>query len=413
MEVPFRTYFKSVHIEGRANLPKHKPVFIAASHAGSFLDGVVIEYTNYEKIFTLVRGDAFNKPTFNKLLRSMLLLPIYRSQDAHIAKAKLGNANTADECYELFLQNRNILIFSEGIAYPEKSLRKLKKGTAAMAADFIRRSKGDLDMHIVPCAINYSQFGAIRTSLQIIYGQDIRVADYINTEEKDDIKFARSFTDLLEKKLQEIVVKTKGEFEEEKEFAHEMLINEFDKRTFFRQYNTGSEIIAAAIDKVDIKSAEYISEYKSLLSAHKITDRSLSANRPNFIAILVALSTFAFSLPAALVYALWWKYAKSFTKKKIKNIVLFDSVHFGMGLVGTILCYLLAAVLIFGILPLEWSFIWKCVAFIMTFVGCVAWFTAVEEGVQIYTNYKYASLPSASKSELEELRKTILSTLRQ
>ena len=135
---------------------------------------------------------------FDRILRSMLLLPIFRSRDADPEKARLGNLTTWNESYELFRAGHKILIFSEGIAYPEKDLRPLKKGSAGMAANMVKRSGGEMDLYILPCGVNYSQFGGMRTDLQINFGEAIRVLDYEDAILEDERKFARDFTQRLE-----------------------------------------------------------------------------------------------------------------------------------------------------------------------------------------------------------------------
>ena len=410
-ELPFRVFFRSIIIEGLDKVPKDKPVLLAASHAGSFLDGVVIEYLSPYKVFTLVRGDAFNKGIFNKILRSMLLLPIFRARDAHAEKARKGNSDTYDECYELFNNNAKILIFSEGIAFPEKTTRKLKKGTAAMAADMIKRSNGEMDFYIIPVGINYSHFFKLRCGLQVVYGDPIRMLDYFDEMKSDDRAFAVRFTEQLQVKLDKLVVKTKGEFEDAKEIAHELLLNHFDRRSFFRQYNIGSELIVSGVDKVNSSNELLIKNYASKLKEHKIKDRNLSQNSTNFIAILTAIATAALSVPAAMIYALMWFGAKKFTKRKIKNEVLLDSVYFGLGEVATILWYGIVFTTVFVFLPADWTLLWKVIALISAIIGTASWFVTIDEVKHLWLDLKYLSLKKSDRLELQTTREEILKTL--
>lgn len=411
-EIPVRTFFRGINLEGKENVPKNKPVFIAANHAGSFMDGVVIEYTNYQKVFTLVRGDAFNKPIFNKILRSMLLLPIFRARDASAEKARKGNASTREECYELFKQNKNILIFSEGIAYPEKHLRPLKKGTAGIAAEMLKRSDGQMGLQIVPCAINYSHFGKLRGQLQIIYAEPLNVKDHYEEILEDENRFARNFTKLLEEKLSEIVVETKGEYEAEKELAHEMLLNEFNDKFKFRQYNSGSAVIAKKINALEEQGIAALKEYNSSLISAGIQDRTISELPINFIAILAAVFTFTFSLPAALLYRFFWFIAKKGADKMVKNIVLYDSVYLGLGLVFSMLFYVILLCFVFLALPASWTILWKVFILLASSIGTVAWFIAYDEFKAIVNYIKFLGLPSKTRESLKDYRKKAFSFLR-
>ena len=408
LELPFRTYFKSKFIDGMEHIPKDKPILICANHAGSFLDGVVIEYTFKKKVFTLVRGDAFNKPSFNKILRSMLLLPIFRARDAKAEKARLGNASTFDECYELFKKNAHVLIFSEGIAYPEKAMRPVKKGSAGLAADMILRSEGKMDLHIVPCGINYSRFGARGGRLQLAFGEAIAMKSYYKQMQEDDRKFAREFTPILEEKITELVVEAKGEHIEEKEFIHEMLLNEYQNLSSYRIRNSGAIAIPRRLSQMDETHFQATSSYKSMLEKHQLSDRSFSKMGINFAAILFALCTLAMSLPVALVVSGVWYLAKKYARKLVKNIVLFDSVHFGLGLIGCLLLFIILVVFTYTIVPDYWTNLWKTIALIFAVVGVPAWFISYRELKHLKRAFNYLTLDSKLKAELAELRKKIL-----
>ena len=186
LRLPIRVFIERIHIEGEENFPKDKPVILACNHPNSFFDGVVFEYhyNRKRRIFSLARGDAFNKPVANYVLRGLRLLPIFRARDARADIAKKGNMQTNDECYELFMENNSILIFPEGSAFPEKHLRKLKKGTASIAVEMAERSNFEMDLHIVPTALNYSKFGSLRRVIHITYSKPIRILDYTDRIKK-------------------------------------------------------------------------------------------------------------------------------------------------------------------------------------------------------------------------------------
>ncbi|MFY0644845.1 MAG: 1-acyl-sn-glycerol-3-phosphate acyltransferase [Bacteroidia bacterium] len=408
MELPFRTYFRNKSITGLKNIPKNKPILICANHAGSFLDGVVIEYTFREKVFTLVRGDAFNKPVFNKVLRSMLLLPIYRARDAEAEKARVGNAGTFDECYELFQKDKKILIFSEGIAYPEKAMRPVKKGSAGLAADMIKRSGGEMDLHIVPCGINYSKFGSRDVNLQVSFGQAIPMKQYYAEMIEDDRKFARDFTPILEEKITELVVEVKGENEEEKELIHEMLINEYQDFSTYRSYDSDSVAIAERLHKVNEANLQAARSYKDLLEKYGLSDRSLSKLGVNFAAIMLALCTLAMSLPVAILLTLIWKIAKKYTNKLVKNVVLFDSVHFGLGLIGSLFLLIFLIVFTYAIAPDQWTLVWKTIALVFAVIGAPAWFIAFRELKYFKQALNFLGLDKQVKEELKDLRNKVL-----
>ena len=157
LRLPLGGFVRKVHFDGLENFPKDKPVLLAGNHPNSFLDGVVYQHMSGRKIYTLTRGDVFLKPIANYFLRSMCLRPIFRARDANSEVARKGNSQTMDELYDLFTKNKTILIFSEGSSYPEKAVRRLRKGTGHIAIDMVKRSGYNLDLHVVPTALNYSR----------------------------------------------------------------------------------------------------------------------------------------------------------------------------------------------------------------------------------------------------------------
>ncbi|MFB1012964.1 MAG: 1-acyl-sn-glycerol-3-phosphate acyltransferase, partial [Bacteroidia bacterium] len=149
---------RKIHFDGTENFTKDVPVLLASTHPNSFFDGIIFEHISRRRVYTLARGDAFAKPKANYMLRSMRILPIFRARDADPKTARSGNARTMDELYERFKLKHGILIFTEGEAYPAKALLPLKKGTGAMAVEMAKRSNFEMDLHVVPTSLNYTDF---------------------------------------------------------------------------------------------------------------------------------------------------------------------------------------------------------------------------------------------------------------
>jgi 1-acyl-sn-glycerol-3-phosphate acyltransferase len=112
LRLPLGGFVRKIHFDGLENFPKDKPVLLAGNHPNSFLDGVIYQHMSGRKIYTLTRGDVFLKPFSNYLFRSMNLRPIFRARDANSEVARKGNNQTMDELYDLFKNNKTILIFS-------------------------------------------------------------------------------------------------------------------------------------------------------------------------------------------------------------------------------------------------------------------------------------------------------------
>ncbi|MBC7934358.1 MAG: 1-acyl-sn-glycerol-3-phosphate acyltransferase [Rhizobacter sp.] len=191
------------------------PLIIACNHPNSFLDAIVLSALFKKPVYSLARGDAFKNPFIAKLLRSLKMLPVYRTSEG--VENMEHNYSTFDACKELFKKNGIVLIFSEGGCINEWHLRPLKKGTARLA---LSSWNDGIDVKILPAGLNYHSFQSYDKDIHLSFGK------IISKEAVDMEKgFGRSvvsFNSLLQKELQPLVYeigqddvkKRKGYFEE-------------------------------------------------------------------------------------------------------------------------------------------------------------------------------------------------------
>lgn len=163
-----RLYCRRIVINQPRHLAAEGPLLLAANHPNSFLDGIILTTLFDHQVHSLARGDAFQHPIINKLLRRMRLLPVYRtSEGIH----NLGhNYTTFDACQRTFEQHGIVLIFSEGRCENEWHLRPLKKGTARLATTAWQKG---LPLRVLPVAFNYSSFKRFGKTLHLHFGEVI------------------------------------------------------------------------------------------------------------------------------------------------------------------------------------------------------------------------------------------------
>src|SRR5688500_670976 len=129
------------------------PVLFAANHPNSFLDGVILSTLLNETLYSLTRGDVFQKNLISKILLWLKLLPIYRTSEG--TQNLAYNYDTFSVCHEVFKKKKIVLIFSEAVSINEWKLRPLRKGTARLA--FSSWQQG-IDVKLIPLAFNYDSF---------------------------------------------------------------------------------------------------------------------------------------------------------------------------------------------------------------------------------------------------------------
>lgn len=170
-------YCRQLRINHPALLKSKGPLLLASNHPNSFLDAIILATIFRQPVYSLARGDAFNKNWSSFLLRQLNILPVYREREGseHLHK----NYQTFNACNKIFKHNGIVLIFTEALCENEWHLRPLKKGTARLAATAWQQ---DIPLKILPVGFNYSSFTLFGKNIQLNLGSFIIKEQCIETE---------------------------------------------------------------------------------------------------------------------------------------------------------------------------------------------------------------------------------------
>ncbi|HKK79894.1 MAG TPA: 1-acyl-sn-glycerol-3-phosphate acyltransferase, partial [Phaeodactylibacter sp.] len=80
--------YRHIHLSHTENIPRDKPVILAANHPTAFIEPCVLACFLRRPLYFLVRGNLFKKPLYDFLLRSLHMLPIFRLKDGGYGKLK-------------------------------------------------------------------------------------------------------------------------------------------------------------------------------------------------------------------------------------------------------------------------------------------------------------------------------------
>ena len=161
-------YCRKIIINKKEILQNSGPLLIAANHPNSFLDAIILATLFNKPVYSLARGDAFTNSFYNKLLRSLKMLPVYRISEG--AENLEHNYTTFSSCIDIFKKNGIVLIFSEGRCINEWHLRPLKKGTARLS---ISAWQQGIPLRVLPLGINYSSFRIFGKNMILNFGEII------------------------------------------------------------------------------------------------------------------------------------------------------------------------------------------------------------------------------------------------
>ena len=163
-----KIFCKKIVINFPGNLHQRGPVLLACNHPNSFLDGIILTTLFDHRVHSLARGDAFKNKWISKILYNIQLLPVYRTSEG--VENLEHNYTTFAACIDTFKKNEIVLIFSEGRCDNEWHLRPLKKGTARLA---ISAWKNDIELQVIPTALNYSSFKKFGKEVHLFFGTPI------------------------------------------------------------------------------------------------------------------------------------------------------------------------------------------------------------------------------------------------
>ena len=192
-------YCSKIVVDKTAMYRGNAPLILASNHPNSFLDALIIGAYYPRRFHFMARGDAFNKPWANRLLRSMNLIPVYRISEGR--KRMSDNDASFAECADVLQNSGAVLIFSEGMCIHQTELLPLKKGTARIAY-LCKEGRGVENLMVQPLALSYSSFTTLARQVHICCAPAFAVQD---CAEQDETAFLKEFNDKLYMGLSSIV----------------------------------------------------------------------------------------------------------------------------------------------------------------------------------------------------------------
>lgn len=174
--VVHRLFYRKITVAGFEKIPINTPVIFAPNHQNALMDALAVLFAARRPVVFMARADIFKKPFIAKLLNFLRILPIYRIRDGY---AELGkNQDVFDETIEVLNSNIPICILPEGNHEGLKRLRPLKKGIFRIAFQAEESKQFNLNLHIVPIGIDYSDYYNAGADLLVVFGTPIKIADY-------------------------------------------------------------------------------------------------------------------------------------------------------------------------------------------------------------------------------------------
>ncbi len=410
--------FKNIYFSNYENLPKGKPVLLVSNHPTAFIEPCIFGAYLPRRVHWLVRGDLFKKPLYRKLMNDINMIPIFRKIDVEGINNVEQNYGTFKYVHELLSKNQMVHILAEGSTKQVKKARPLKKGTSRMAFGTLEEYGKDIDIHLVPCGMNYTQADKFRSDLLISIGQPFRIQDYLSLYEENENKAYRKLTNDLTKAMRQHIITIEDE-ENTDLYEHIFELNRNKSlRRIFPIYDTSENLkfekefevcekVNALSDDERSNLFEKTSAYFSALTANGINDfgvaQSSFGNLGKIPILILGFIPFLIGRIATFIPAY---FAKSISKNKVKQLEFKASVALALG-IG--FYFLMAIVLIVAAIVIQQWWFWVLVV-IIPFLG---YYSLIYE--EFYKDWnmarKFKTLDANQQEKLNTQRQEIFSSL--
>ncbi len=348
-------FFRRIYLTQTENIPENKPVILACNHPTAFLEPCILACFLDRPLYYLVRGDYFNKPMYNFLLRALHMLPVYRRHDGDYSKLK-DNFATLEASFDILKKKKTLMIFPEGRTLMEYRLRSLHKGIGRIVMGTFEKYPGIEELYIVPVGVNYTDPFRFRSDVMIEFGEPIKARTYWEKyREHPNAGVMKVLEDLSPAMKKEMIIiaepkrdiLTKAFLEMDRSRRDDGLwpVVKKDPAPLRAEQAVAQAINALPEDQLEPLQKQ-VEQYQIQLSRHGLMDSTLLEGKTGLGPLRLQLVLLAF--PAFLGY--WMNYpfvntVRNVVRKKVKRLEYTSPVLVG-GSIGIYLALIIVIVLI-------------------------------------------------------------------
>jgi 1-acyl-sn-glycerol-3-phosphate acyltransferase len=349
-----RVYYRRFTIVGAEKIPANTPVIFAPNHQNALMDALAVLFATRRPVVFLARADIFKKPFIAKILNIIRMLPIYRIRDGYDSLDR--NQEVFDNTVGVLQSNIPLCILPEGNHEGTKRLRPLKKGIFRIAFQSEESMSFNLNLHIVPVGLDYSDYFKPGADLTVVFGSPIRVADYAESYSQNEPKTINALMKVLAENMRSVMIHIP---EEHYALTHEIsemyAPNVWDTRNVKREPYNQLTIKQYIVQKVTeafaqdptkaVALSSSLSGYNHKLKILGLKDCFFQEKQPRFFSILLETLLTILLLPIH-IYGFVLNYIPYkipiWVAAKIKDKHFQSSIHFGIGVLLFPIYYLIA-----------------------------------------------------------------------
>ncbi|MFT5480051.1 MAG: glycerol-3-phosphate O-acyltransferase/dihydroxyacetone phosphate acyltransferase [Bacteroidia bacterium] len=337
-----RKYFSSIEVMHLDRIPTDKPVLLLPNHRSAFMDPIVVSCHVKQHSYFLVRGESFRNPTMIKIFKRLKMIPIFRKE--YDPDKVQENEKIFEHCFELLENKGTLMIFPEGLCQTKHLLSPIKPGTARIALGAESKNGFNLDLHIIPIGINYTNPHRFRSKLTLNIGEPILLKSLKDDYIEDPWKCVQTLTSKVSERLSKLII-TIDEQEEAKTIDqmelllksgndHQLTINSQDWVT------TKQTIIANLASMKKTKPLIYsnlkerlnrFTQQSHRLHITKSNAESLPASKRVWVLAVKLIVGFPFFIIGFALHFIPFLITKHSTKKIVKRVDFMGSAVLALG----------------------------------------------------------------------------------
>jgi glycerol-3-phosphate O-acyltransferase / dihydroxyacetone phosphate acyltransferase len=201
-ELHLRTNYK-YHVIDAHKADNSSPTLFVGNHSNSAIDPLIILFSLKRKVHFIARGDVF-KGWRAKLFDYFNMIPIFRKEEGPNNMVK--NEESFAYIYQKLNQRSAVTIYSEGNCLQMMHVRKFRKGTARLCAEFETLNTTGVPLNIQPVGLTYYGWDKFGSDVYIHYGQPFTYSSINFSAAKTDAERIHVFNAFVESELRKIIL---------------------------------------------------------------------------------------------------------------------------------------------------------------------------------------------------------------